>query len=307
MRRAAAGTVVLLCTAATLVLAAVALVGCTPGESLPASSPTTSILASESNSPAAPGSSQSGDPIAAGAAEPFPLNELGSDMLKGNFAICADCHSLLDKSGVEYVALVASFRHRFHLEQGALCADCHAVPTHTKEGIRTPPMEKCFSCHSLEDPSAPPGECAACHPDDFPLTPASHDDPKWLPAADLRESERGLHSFTKLDDRREECGVCHGPTFCQDCHKVEMPHPGGWQENHVTEAKKVGGSACNLCHLERQVCAECHHTGYEQGGPPWIELHPMQALAEGQERCIGCHSTKTCAHCHVTGEYTEYD
>lgn len=285
----------------TLLLVGAAATGCTSEESFPDSLGASTT----SESISTPGSTPGDGPSAA--TEPLRLSSLDPALLVGNFVICSDCHGQVDQPGVVYAGLTSAFQHRFHIANGATCDACHVPPTHTKEGIRTPPMEKCFECHSQEDPSAPPGECDACHPEDFSLTPVSHADPEWLPAVELRESLQGLHSRTKIEDRQKECGLCHGPDFCGDCHKVEMPHPGGWQESHMTEAKKVGGFACNLCHVERQICAECHHTGYKPGGPPWIELHPTQALAEGPERCIGCHSTKTCSHCHVTGEYKEYD
>lgn len=235
----------------------------------------------------------------------FRLSELDATLLTGNFERCPDCHSLLDAGIRGRDAIVPSFSHGFHLEQGAACADCHSVPTHTSDGTRRPPMDKCFDCHSQEDTSAPSGECSACHPDGFSLEPASHAEQDWLPVRDFMDAVQGEH--TKASENDQECRFCHGPTFCRDCHKMDMPHPSKWQENHAQTAQKVGGSACTFCHPDREACKACHHAGYEAGGAPWTEVHPTTAQNEGVEKCVGCHSTKTCAHCHVTGEYKEYD
>lgn len=277
--------------------------GCSPDEVPPVTGvSTTSWL--EQATTAGDGTLE-GEGDLAGTSGPIRLADLAPGWLTGNFARCPECHSLLDQPGKVYPSLTSGFQHGFHLADGTQCADCHLVPTHTQEGIKHPTMDKCFGCHSQEDASGPPGGCSACHPSDFSLKPLSHDDPNWLPAAERRDSVRGQHTNTEVEDRQKQCGLCHGPTFCTDCHKLDMPHPDGWRDEHSTVAKQVGGSACRFCHPERQACAACHHKGYEPGGPPWVELHPSVVHADGAAGCIGCHSSKTCAHCHVTGEYEE--
>ena len=293
--------------------------GCTDEEAFPPGPPSTDVGSSNTATSTATSGSDGGPSTAetstAGgtsttvrpAPVAFRLKDLDPSKLTGNFAQCPDCHALLDQPGSVGPALVPSFAHGFHIEAGAECGDCHVSPTHTEEGIRKPSMTMCFGCHSVSDASAPPGACDACHPADFPLEPSSHLKPEWLPVAEQRDEIQGQH--TKPESREtEDCTICHDePEFCDDCHKVEMPHPENWTEAHQPVAKEVGGAACNFRHPDRQVCAECHHKGYVPGGKPWVEMHYEVANAEGKDKCISCHSVKTCAHCHVTGEYKEYD
>ena len=116
----------------------------------------------------------------------------------------------------------------------------------------------------------------------------------------------GKHTDGRTPDDLGECSLCHSKQFCDDCHKMDMPHPANWTDGHPKTAREVGGSACVRCHPDRKSCADCHHKGYEDQGP-WVDNHFKAAEEEGVGKCIGCHSTKTCAHCHTTGEYVEYD
>jgi hypothetical protein len=301
--------------ASSLALALLAtLAGCSEDESFPSGPPTTISTTAPSDAVPA-GDSSSADTVSTGGDVPGPSSSSGPVVLKdidpalvtGNFTLCPDCHGLLDQPGSVSPAIVASFQHGFHFEAGAKCADCHAEPTHTEQGIQPPPMEKCFSCHSQSDPAAPPGECDACHPEDFPMVPSSHDAPEWLPVADLRAEIEGKHTRS-MEDAQKECSLCHNvPDFCRGCHGTDMPHPDGWQEEHKVRAKESGMSSCLMCHPGQQECTTCHHKGYQPGGPSWVEMHKSVIAAEGKEPCISCHSVKTCAHCHVTGEYKEYE
>jgi hypothetical protein len=168
-------------------------------------------------------------------------------------------------------------------------------------------MEKCYDCHSLEDTRAPSGECELCHPDGFELRPGDHLVDEWLPVRPLVDEVRGEHTSADPSDLGPECRMCHLPSFCSDCHKMDMPHPGEWEQEHAPTARQVGGTSCDMCHPGKEGCMECHHAGYEPGGPSWEEIHYVAALTDGVETCIGCHSTKTCAHCHTTGQYRSYD
>jgi hypothetical protein len=248
----------------------------------------------------------SGETLVIESKEGLRLKDLPPAQLPGNFERCPDCHAALDLRIRNQAALTADFKHGFHLEQGAACADCHEQPTHSLTGTRRPPMGKCFdSCHSQEEVGQASGECAACHPADFSLEPSSHAEVEWLPVAEKIDDIQGKHSRDHTPEDLGECSLCHAPSFCRGCHQVDMPHPSDWQEKHQESAREVGGSACVRCHPDRSSCAECHHD-YDTGGKPWVEVHFLAADEQGVGKCIGCHSTKTCAHCHTTGEYLEY-
>ncbi len=226
-------------------------------------------------------------------------------LLTGNFARCPECHSVLDRAASENPALTQQFAHSFHLKDGAKCGDCHEVPTHTETKIRKPPMVKCFNCHSQTDASAPPGTCSTCHPSDFPLKPATHSAPDWLPTQAELVSTRATHPKAAQESPKE-CEICHAKTFCSDCHGLEMPHPADWQNNHPKQAAAIGGQVCMRCHFNNETCSACHHPGYKPGGPPWWKIHPQASYSEGPDFCLRCHSTLTCAHCHTSGEYKDF-
>lgn len=229
----------------------------------------------------------------------------GDYVLEGNFKRCPDCHADLDAFLKRTSSLVDGFAHGFHLDSGAQCGECHKVPTHTEEGIRTPTMAQCFGCHSQDDPQAPSGACEVCHPPAFPLEPDSHQDADWLPGAERLSRIQAGHSVGAQEDG-EECRECHASSFCLDCHGVQMPHPPDWQDVHADKAEEAGGDNCLSCHVERALCNDCHHEGYDQEGPSWRRQHRVVIAAQGVTPCFECHSTKTCAHCHTTGEYRSY-
>lgn len=227
-------------------------------------------------------------------------------VLTGNFAQCPDCHARFDASVGKDGVLLTTFSHQLHFDEGAECAACHQVPTHREDGIAKPTMGKCFGCHSQEGGSAPPGACDACHPAGFDLKPSSHDSSDWLPSGARLDEVKAEHSVGALAGP-EECAVCHAASFCQDCHKVDMPHPADWAATHPETARSVGGTAaCTTCHPDRNLCNACHHAGYQPGGDSWVKQHRNVVASSGALACFECHNSATCAHCHTTGEYKDY-
>lgn len=226
-------------------------------------------------------------------------------VLTGNFAQCPDCHSRFDASVGKDGVLLSSFTHQLHFDQGAVCDQCHLVPTHREDSIAKPTMGKCFGCHSQEGGSAPPGACDACHPADFDLEPASHAGSDWLPGGARLDEVKALHSVEALA-QPEECAVCHAASFCVACHKVDMPHPGDWTASHPETARSAGPDACTTCHPDRNLCNSCHHAGFESSAGSWIKQHRNSVASGGATACFDCHNSATCAHCHTTGEYKAF-
>ena len=227
-----------------------------------------------------------------------------------SFRTCADCHSDFNQFLADSTVLTPNFSHALHLNQGFECESCHVVPTHEPDKINQPPMLKCFSCHGQEADATAPGECSLCHPADFPLVPANHTEPNWLPPAtpaELVATVDSQHSGVATQDRAY-CEMCHAQQFCQDCHNTEMPHPADWTQVHPTQVRDAGSpDQCLRCHPQELLCNTCHHPGFEAGGGTWRQQHPPIVRNSGAEGCFQCHNPLTCARCHVTGEYQSFD
>ena len=222
-----------------------------------------------------------------------------------NFKICTQCHgdfnAFLPKSNV----ITTNFSHAVHLNKGYKCEDCHAVPTHQPDTIVKPTMQACFKCHGQEATSVAPGACGTCHPKDFPLVPASHSTPNWLPPANagVVKTVTATHGPTSEKDPTY-CQMCHAQSFCDNCHKTPMPHGTDWQTTHPATVKAKGEAICANCHPDQYICNDCHHAGYKPG-TPWKQQHPPIVKANGAEGCFKCHNPLTCAHCHVTGQFSD--
>jgi hypothetical protein len=178
------------------------------------------------------------------------------------------------------------------------------VPTHQPDKIVVPPMQNCFKCHSQEPNAIAPGQCGACHPQDFPLVPGNHGQSNWLPPAEvgLVLTVDAAHADLAREDRAY-CQMCHAESFCNDCHRTPMPHPGDWQAAHPQQVRSGGDGPCQRCHPQLNLCNDCHHTGFEPGQAGWQQQHPPIVREGGAESCFNCHNPLTCAHCHITGEY----
>lgn len=237
-----------------------------------------------------------------GGESPAPVSE--------QFTICTDCHADFNQflADPDYNVLTDNFSHGLHINKGYKCEDCHVVPTHQPDRIVVPPMQKCFTCHSQEANAIAPGACGACHPQDFPLVPGNHGGGGWLPAANpgLVKTVEARHSEMALEDRAY-CDMCHAQQFCNDCHQTPMPHPADWQAAHPQQVRSAGGEGCNRCHPQQFLCNDCHHTGFEPGETPWRLQHPPLVREGGANNCFTCHDPLVCAHCHITGEYSNIE
>lgn len=218
---------------------------------------------------------------------------------KKNPALCENCHQFKE-----------------------ICSNCHHVgasDTHpwlarhggsvTKAGN----ANDCFAkCHKRDF-------CIACHTARKVL-PASHKAPSWLHGT---LSVRALHTqnYSKAPD---SCTYCHGndgakAAFCQNCHKLPMPHPDSFgpkvgsaptKDNggdHASgfKAKKLNRAVCGNCH-GLPFCDSCHHkAGYKAPGPWGVakvgvkQQHPAEVKVKGTAACFECHVETYCSFCHV--------
>jgi hypothetical protein len=90
------------------------------------------------------------------------------------------------------------------------------------------------------------------------------------------------------------CNNCHTAWFCRACHKVDMPHPASWRQQHGPEAE-AQPAICVRCHQQSE-CLVCH-----EKKPPsshtadWNKRHG-RVVQEGNPLCQTCHGA--CQSCH---------
>ena len=166
---------------------------------------------------------------------------------------CGPCHRDLDQ--LDNPSLI-NFNHPVHFRRGIECRACHVVFPHQPGELVKPTMDLCANCHRQKhgnQGSTAPSRCDLCHPADFKLTPADHDDSSF--------AARG-HRKPAADDQK--CLVCHDGSFCESCHeqkgvkKTEYRWYGLWPEpKKVGDKIKVSGevtmSSCQACHRDLQV------------------------------------------------------
>jgi hypothetical protein len=288
-----------LAVAALVVIALVVLAGCTEADT----GTTATTSATETTATTEGGTETTG--TTEGGTETTATTEGGSESVQPvseAFKICTDCHSDFNQFLAESEVLTKNFGHALHLNKGFKCEDCHAVPTHKPDEIVKPSMLACFECHGQEADAAAPGACSACHPPDFPLVPASHSAPGWLPADNPGTvmTVSAKHPEAALEDRAY-CEMCHAASFCDSCHQTPMPHEADWQTAHPQTVTSKGKAVCETCHPDEYICNDCHHTGYKPG-TAWRQQHPPIVKTSGAQDCFSCHDPLVCAHCHVTGE-----
>lgn len=85
---------------------------------------------------------------------------------------CLDCHPDVLDLGYEVQKKVIKFTHRYHIDEGMDCVDCHRTAGHTymTGGSNRPSIDECRDCH-IKEFSGPPKsqKCLSCH--DVMLTP----------------------------------------------------------------------------------------------------------------------------------------
>lgn len=225
-----------------------------------------------------------------------------------------------------------NFSHQLHVDQGAVCLDCHQGIDSADRGTvqHLPTMDTCLGCH---DGRRAPDECTTCHLADPAsgrvatgldsqllapkgrFRPDDHGDPEWL----------HRHEFAARADQ-DQCAACHEQRECLQCHdgvqKIQRIHPGDWQMTHGLQAVRRD-LECKACHDTQSFCRDCHdrvqtsmgifpgERGNPQGAarfhpPGWKgelgevpdgEHHSFQAR-RSLETCSSCHQPEQCVECH---------
>jgi hypothetical protein len=103
-----------------------------------------------------------------------------------------------------------------------------------------------------------------------------------------------LHGKAAVEDLAR-CQKCHTGDSCKTCHLADWPHPEGFLRNHGTEALRLKGKGCYLCHRP-SYCDPCHQ-GVRMPHPEgYLQMHVRSKF--DQASCAMCHSVKQCESCH---------
>ena len=207
---------------------------------------------------------------------------------------CLQCHRKIRKTTVVKNAI--RVRHKDFLKEGQMCTDCHSTVGHrgTLKKQENPSMDKCTGCHNNEIAST---KCKTCHVEEVKRE-VRHSGPWGVTHGKYWRQTHGMGNLTsciichsKKDCSRchiemphnenwpyrhgnmalkNDCFQCHVKNFCDDCHRMEMPHPSSFLPKHPEIAEKKGSEFCKRCHV-KDDCQLCHvrhiHPGLEQPIP----------------------------------------
>jgi len=79
---------------------------------------------------------------------------------------CLDCHEEVLNLGYEPKKKVIKFTHRYHIQEGMSCMDCHRNAGHEYmiNGTNRPTVMECIKCHIKEFTGHPKSaKCLNCH------------------------------------------------------------------------------------------------------------------------------------------------
>ncbi len=207
---------------------------------------------------------------------------------------CVTCHEgfLFSRSGNDH------YGHFRHTGSGVTtCQQCHGNLVHEQKKEIT--REACLNCHDSKIPKPP-----------------SH----------LPDSFKISHGKDYLSEKN--CSLCHvngvREPLCQDCHKVQMPHPENYREAHIPAIAEIGVRTCFKCHQEdfdlqqaepsqtdetapvdKASCSVCHGVKMPHKENV-LKEHTSLAKRSGLRSCSYCHQTSpgqkdmavACADCH---------
>ena len=145
-------------------------------------------------------------------------------------------------------------------------------------------MQKCFGCHSLTEPSAPPGECSDLPPPDLSADARQPQRPALAPVTG-RTRLRPSHAPEGGGTSRTASASSATPRrSARTATGSTCPTRRTGRTSTPDEAAKVGGQVCLQCHPNSESCSACHHPGYKPGGTPWVATAP-RGRAEPGQRC----------------------
>ena len=185
------------------------------------------------------------------------------------------------------------FDHAKHVESNAACTDCHAAVV---TGAMIPvgsrlTMQECMSCHEQKAPDY--NDCSTCHKELREDTrPKSH-----LAGWDRAHGRAAIAG--DFDDLPRDCALCHQQkSFCDDCHRAEMPrdHTNAFRMHGHAARASIDRDRCETCHTT-DSCSECHKDAMPRS-------HRAVWGEPFNRHCNGCHlpvqsfGEVGCAVCH---------
>lgn len=278
----------------------------------------------------------------------LPLNGASHVALEMESKQCTQCHDPGKRKITPSAGIIID--HKAHAEAGVECAVCHNRVAHRENfelALNDPntgeqnrkhtdfmTMTACFRCHTQGEAVGPvkaPGECIACHPEDFELKPKSHLEPGFFPEnhgkLGAAEASRVAQAKARSDEGGEAgehgessegtgsgeselhgselglalpnagtmnyCNTCHAESFCVDCHGVPMPHPADFKEGHGTFGKK-NPAKCVTCHgAADKFCDQCHH-----GTALKWKVDTRRTWVAQHFEAVDKYGASTCFKCH---------
>jgi hypothetical protein len=220
-------------------------------------------------------------------------NPFGDNVVRIEDAKCLECHDPGREVTLQEGDILID--HEEHVRLNDSCISCHRYTAHPKPGVDPAVlfMSQCFTCHGLTEDAEASGECEVCHDDEFELVPTSHD-AAW----------RQEHGGAALEDR-DICSICHQEEYCQDCHGIDMPHPGSWAAGDPVhgDVSRQDRTVCENCHGGAQdFCAVCHHEDFLPTLGTWVGQHTTSVSERGAAYCMECHEPTFCVACHTAEE-----
>jgi hypothetical protein len=234
---------------------------------------------------------------------------------------CKSCHKLQIPHAAEFKKNHVSSKNN----QGTcrnchnwteLCSNCHHIDSSFTQSwitvhggsVNKNGSDGCLKCHG-GDSGTDKKFCVDCH-QRRKVVPASHKPSNFVRD---RSSKSAVHVQLYEKDANL-CTFCHTgdpaklPTskFCNDCHKLTMPHPDGFgakgkgnggEHQKLFKEKKTTKAVCDNCHTS-SFCNSCHHEG-APGDKPWVTYHPNVVKKDGATGCFDCHAETYCSACHV--------
>jgi hypothetical protein len=211
-----------------------------------------------------------------------------------DLSACTRCHEGLAQGVVTVDGVRMSHKQVMESVEGNSpgtdipCTGCHARVAHTPAPGSVASLDPHSTCVACHDGFTASKECKTCHTGASSTqlaagtTPTDPHPAGW----DVRHG---------MGDQ-STCSLCHPSAYCQDCHKVALPHdPETYIYTHGTEAVSAG-EACLACHSQSS-CEDCHKMPMPHS-TDYLQLHGQDAADRGSGVCVGCHAPDGCDTCH---------